>query len=287
MAAVLPYVNFLRKKGLPKIVAVLIPYIAIIAAIILLIIPLVPFISSQIQSLIKGFPQYLDQSAKLIGYKIDPKQLTNYLNNGVTNLGADAFTVTGKVFGGFFTLLTVFIISLYLLLYHDDFKKSFASLFHHQSRQYVLETLDKVNDKLGAWLRGQIILSVFIGVMTWIGLVLTGIPYALPLALVAGLLEVVPTLGPILSAVPAVIVALTISPTMAATVAVMYIIIQALENHILVPNIMQKVVGLNPIVVILGITIGATLMGMAGAFLSIPFISFLIVLFNSLEQKTN
>ena len=285
MAAVLPFVRFLRRKGVPNILAVLIPYLAIILSIILLIVPLVPFVVSQIQSLAKGFPQYLDQSAKMIGYRVDPKQVNTYINNGVNALGADAFTVTGKVFGGFFTLLTVFIISLYLLFYHDDFKQSFASLFHPQSRHYVLETLDKVNDKLGAWLRGQIILCVFIGVMSWIGLVLIGLPYALPLALCAGFLEVVPTLGPILSAVPAVIVGLTVSPTLAFTIVIMYIIIQAIENHILVPNIMRKAVGLNPIIVILAITIGTTLMGMAGAFLSIPFVCFVIVLFNSLEQR--
>jgi predicted PurR-regulated permease PerM len=287
MAAVLPLVNFLRKKKFPKIVAVLIPYSAIIIAVTLLIIPLVPFVSAQIQSLAKGFPQYLDKSAAIVGFKIDPKQVNTYLTNELSSIGQDAVTVTGKVFGGFFSILTVFIISFYLLMYQDEFKKSFAALFHRDSRKSVLETMDKVNEKLGAWLRGQIILCLFIGVMTWVGLVLIGIPYPLPLALIAGMLEVVPTLGPIMSAVPAVVVALTVSPTLALIVVAMYIVIQALENHILVPNIMQKAVGLNPIIVILGITIGANLMGIPGALLSIPFISFIIVLFNSIEQRNN
>ena len=146
--------------------------------------------------------------------------------------------------------------------------------------------MQRVDDKLGNWLRGQIVLSICIGVMSWIGLMLIGMPFALPLALIAGFLEIVPTLGPILSAIPAVIVALTISPTLAVGVLVLYILIQLTENHIIVPKIMQHAVGLNPVVIILGIMIGANLMGLVGALLSIPFISFVILLFRSINQES-
>jgi predicted PurR-regulated permease PerM len=111
-----------------------------------------------------------------------------------------------------------------------------------------------------------------------------GLPYALPLALLAGILEVVPTLGPILSAIPAAAIAFTISPTLGFTIIIFYILLQALENQVLVPKIMEKAVGLNPVVVILGVMIGGNLMGISGALLAIPFISFLIVLFNSLNS---
>ena len=102
------------------------------------------------------------------------------------------------------------------------------------------------------------------------------------MALLAGLLEVVPTLGPTLSAIPATIVALTISPTMAIVIILTYILIQMLENQLIVPKIMERAVGLNPVIVILGVSIGANLMGIVGALLSIPFISFVIVLYQSL-----
>ena len=135
-------------------------------------------------------------------------------------------------------------------------------------------------------MRGQLLLMLAIGLATFLGLILLGIPYALPLAILAGLLEIIPTLGPILAAVPAVIIALTISPGMAIVVVGLYIVIQMLENNILVPKIMQRAVGLNPVIVIIGVVIGANLLGVAGALLSIPFIALLAVLYRGFSSSS-
>lgn len=285
MASVLPFVEYLQRKKFPKILAVLIPYLAIIIAIFLLIVPLVPFVGSQIHSLFVKFPLFLDQSATTLGITIDPKQLQTYLNGQLSNVGQNAVNVTTKLFGGVFSFITIFVVSFYLLMYNEVFKKYVAHFFQTDSQEHVLKTLDRINEKLGAWLRGEAVLMFTIGLFSWIGLTILGIPYALPLALLAGILEIVPTVGPIISAIPAIIIALTISPTMALTVVVLYMLIQALENQILVPKIMEKAVGLNPVIVILGVMIGANLMGVAGALLSLPFISFIIVIFNSAQEK--
>lgn len=284
MASVLPITEYLRKRKVPKILAVIIPYFGLTLFFLLLIVPLVPFVFSQIESLIEGFPKYLDRSASLFGASIDPKQLQSYLNGQLENVTSSAFEVTTKVFGGIFTVISIFIVGLYMLLYHDHFKKFIARLFHKAHHDKAMRTVGLVNEKLGAWLQGQMILSLFIGVITWVALTLLGIPFALPLALLAGMLEVVPTLGPTLAAIPAVIVALTISPTMALVVAATYILIQMLENQVLVPKIMERAVGLNPVIVIIGVSIGANLMGVVGALLAIPFISFVIVIYKSLEE---
>ncbi len=284
MSAVLPMVKFLKGKGFGKIPAVLIPYFIIVISIFLLIIPLIPFVISQIQSLIVNFPKFIDRSADIVGFKINPHKVQGYIDSELNIIGQSAVNVTTQVFGGLFSTITIFVVSLYLLLYEESFKKTLSSFFDKNSKEKVLSTIDQVNLKLGAWFRGQVQLCFFIGALSWIGLMILGLPYALPLALLAGLLEVVPTIGPILSAVPAVIIALTVSPTMGLTVAVLYMLIQALENQLIVPKVMQKAVGLNPVIVILGIMIGANLMGFAGALLAIPFMSFVIVLFKSLEQ---
>jgi len=285
MSAVLPLVEYLKKNGVPKVLAVLIPYLAIVSLIFTLIISLIPFASEQITSLASSFPRYLDRSANILGWQLDPKQIETYFNGQISTIGSNAIGFTTKVFGGVFSLMTIFIVSFYWLMYHENFKKFVAKLFPPNLHDDVRETLDKVNDKLGAWLRGEIVLMFFIGLMSWIALTLIGIPYALPLAILAGLMEIVPTLGPILSAIPAVIVAFTISPTLALVVVAAYIFIQAAENHILVPKIMQQAVGLNPVVVILSIMIGANLLGIAGALLAIPFVSFLVVIFQSIEER--
>jgi len=285
VSSIVPLVEYLQKKHFPKTLAVAIPYFGMVLAILLVIVPLVPFVISQIQSLISGFPIYLKQAAQVFGVSIDTIQVQAYFANELNSLSKNALIVTTKVFGGIFSLLTIFIITFYLLLYYGDFKILFSRLFHKDKRDSVLATLDAINYKLGAWMRGEFLLMFFIGLMSWIVLTILGVPYALPLALLAGILEVVPTLGPTLSAVPSVIVAFTVSPTLALTVIIAYIVIQMIENNFLVPKVMEKAVGLNPVVIILGVMIGANLMGVTGALLAIPLISFILVVFKSIEQK--
>lgn len=284
MAALMPAVHFLKRKKFPQILAVLIPYVAIVLLIFLLVVPLIPFVGGQITSLLNGFPKYLDQAATFFGIQLNQAQIQNYFSTEVGNIGKNAIGVTSRVFGGLLSVLTVLVVSFYFLNYSDVFKRKVAALFEVDDREHIKETLQLIDYKLGAWMRGQIVLCVVIGLATFIALSILQLPYALPLALIAGMLEVLPTLGPILSAVPAVIVALTISPAMAIAVVITYLLIQMLENNLLVPKIMQHAVGLNPVVVILSIMIGANLMGVVGALLAIPFVTFAIVVVNSLRK---
>lgn len=285
MAALFPFVKFLKKHRFPNSLAVLIVYGISIIIFMLLIFPLIPFLVNQLQSLFNSFPRYLDKSAKILNIHIDMTTITSYVTSDVGSLFKNALSVTTKVFGGFFSFLTVFAISFYLLLDHDNIANRIGALFSRKMQKRGREILSKIEDKLGAWFRGQIVLSFSIGALTWISLVVLDLPYALPLALLAGILEIIPTIGPIISAVPAVIVALSISPLMALLVVFLYIFIQLLENNILVPRIMEKAVGLNPIVIILGVIIGSKLLGIAGALLSVPFISLIVVIVNSLKFK--
>ncbi len=285
MASILPFVTYLRNKKFSKLAAVLIPYLGIMFIIFLLIVPLVPFFIGQIGSFIVGFPEYLKESGKMFGVSVNSAQIASYLSTQIESIGTNAFTVTTRIFGGLFSVITIIVVSFYLLWYHDSFKQTLAGMFHERQRERILTILQKIEDKLGAWLRGQILLCLAIGIMSWIALSLLGVRFALPLALMAGILEALPTLGPILSAVPAVVVALTQSPALALIVIAAFLVIQALENHILVPNIMQRAVGLNPLIVIVAITIGANLLGFAGALLAIPFVSFVMVLYTTLNQE--
>jgi predicted PurR-regulated permease PerM len=284
MAALLPFVHTLRKWKFPRIVSVLIPFFTVLLIIILLIVPLVPFSIAQTQALFEGLPKYINQLIRAMGLHFNSSDLQNYFTSEIGNLGQNAVSVTSQVFGKIFTLFSVLILSFYLLFYHDKFQEWVRDFFPKRHREKVAATFNQVDEKLGAWMRGQLVLSLFIGTISWVVLSLLNVPYALPLSLLAGMLEVLPTIGPILSAVPATIIALTISPTLAIGVMIAYFCIQLFENHVLVPNVMQRAVGLNPILVILGITIGGSIMGIAGALLSIPFISFIIVIFNNIHR---
>jgi predicted PurR-regulated permease PerM len=285
MAAIAPVVDVLSKRGIPKALAAALVYLLIVVVLVLLIFPLIPFFSTQTMQLVKGLPQYLHNASELLGINANPKELQDFLTSQLGAIGSNALQVTGVVFGGIFTVLTIIVLSFYLLLDHTRVQKSIASLFSPNVRAHAQDTIEKVEDKLGAWLRGQILLSFSVGFVTWVGLTLIGVEYALPLALLAGLLEIVPTIGPIIAAIPAMIVALSISPTVAGLVAVLYAIIQVLENNFLVPRIMHRAVGLHPIIVILGIIIGGKLLGVLGALLAVPFISLIIVISRAINKS--
>jgi predicted PurR-regulated permease PerM len=154
-------------------------------------------------------------------------------------------------------------------LERENLEERIAAFFVGRE-QRVKSLIVQIEEKLGSWLRGQLFLSLIIGILSYIGLLVLGIPYALPLAVVAGVLEVIPVIGPIISSIPSVLIALTISPILGLAVAAMYFVIQQLENHLIVPQVMKRAVGLNPLIVILAIAIGSSLLGFAGALLAVP-----------------
>ena len=285
MASLYPTVLFLKKQKIPNILATLIPHLVLLAFFLLLIIPLLPFLTSQIQSLVKDFPQYFENAARIAGFNVDYSSFNTSISDSLSGIGKNIFSITGKAINIVFSALTIFVISFYLLLYRDSFKLSIVNVFPKEKREKVEDVLYKIEKKLGAWARGQVVLSLIIGVFTWIVLTLLQMDFALPLAVAAGILEIIPTAGPILASIPAIIVALTISPTLALIVAISYFIIQIIENNILVPKIMEKSVGLNPVVVLLAILVGGTLMGIIGALLAIPFLSALIIILVSAEDE--
>lgn len=284
-AALHPYVDYLQGKKFPKILAVAIPYIITLAFLFLLIFPLFPFFIKQIALLINQLPNYLSSSEGIFGFTLDTTQINRILASEFGNISKNALSLTGAFFSSIFSLLTVFVVGFYLLLYEDSIRKALVNLFPEDKAKQVKWTLHHIDEKLGSWMRGQMILSIFIGVITYVVLLVLGVDFALSLALIAALLEIVPSIGPTIAAIPAVIIASSTSLPLALVVLCSYIGIQLIENNILVPRIMARAVGLNPLAVILSITIGATLLGVIGALLSVPFLSFCIVIFNSL--KTN
>ena len=282
MATFHPIVEWLATHHIPRIIAVFIVYIVTLLLFILLVFPLVPFFSDQLQQLIKHFPGYLQKTGTTFGINIRANYISGYTTSHLEAIGANALFVTTKFFGGLFSVLAMIVISFYLLLSHNRMKDEFIGRFSKSKQNHMLSTIDQVENKLGAWLRGQVLLSVTIGILVWIALMILRVPFALPLALMAGLFEIIPTIGPILAAIPALIVGFSVSPLMVLFVAIAYAIVQLLENNVIVPKIMESAVGLNPIVIILSVMIGGQLLGLTGALLSIPFVTFLIVIFRNL-----
>lgn len=280
--AILPLVRFLESKKVSRILASAVIYLGLLIAFVLIVVPLIPFVISQIVSLLISFPSLLHNAAELFKIKINQAQLNALIASRVAVLGENAFYVTGRIFSIVITMITILIISFYLLIDYEKIKKRIVLLFPEKYTKKLSVMSDQIEDKMGAWVRGQLVLILIIGLFTFVAYSLMGLKYALPLAIMAGLFEFIPTVGPLLGAVPAIIVALTVSFPTTVTVILVYIAIQIIEGNLLVPKVMQRAVGLHPLVIILGIIIGGEVMGIKGAFLSIPFISLVTVIFKNL-----
>ena len=264
MSALTPLVNSFVKIKLPKTLAIGLSYIIIIGINAVAITAILQPLIEESSKLVVTLPQFSSQILKIAN--IDKSVFQSEL----TDLSKNAFTFTLKIFDNLLAIIFLLVFTFYLLLERDNLEHRIASFFVGREER-VKKLIVRIEEKLGSWLRGQLVLSVIIGLLSYIGLTVMGIPYALPLSLIAGVLEVIPVIGPIIAAIPAILIAVVFSPFLGLGVAALYFVIQQLENHLIVPQVMKRAVGLNPLVVILAIAIGSKLLGLAGALLAVPF----------------
>lgn len=281
-----PIAQKLETKKIPRTASIILLYLLFACILVILIVPFFPFINIQGRSLAASFPVYVSQLNYALGNPISNAEINSFINAEMGSISKNLLQTSSKILGGMLTAISTLVISFYLSLEHAKLKKDFVSLFPSDKQKLVLKISNESEWKLGAWVRGQFILCLFIGVLTYIALRLLGVEYALILAIIAGLLEIIPTVGPIIAAIPAVIVALSISPVSAIGVIAAYLLIQQLENHFLVPKIMNTAVGLSPIVIIIAVVTGSHLMGIPGALLAIPFVTVVSVVIANLKANS-
>lgn len=263
VSALSPLVNFFVRLRLPKVLSIALTYTIIIAIVAGLIIGMLPPLIEQSSRLIVSAPSILAQFFNITN--IDKTVFSSEL----TSLSKNLFSITLSIFDNLLAIIFLLVLTFYMLLEKENLESRIASVFRNKEER-VRRSIVKIEEKLGAWMQGQLILSFLVGILSYIGLLILNIPYALPLAMIAGIMEVIPVIGPIVAALPAVFLAFTISPILSIGVAAMYLVIQQLENHLIVPQVMKRAVGLNPLIVILAIAIGSRLLGIAGALLAVP-----------------
>lgn len=199
-----------------------------------------------------------------------------------TNL---AVGVVSGIGGGLVTLFTVFLIAFYWITEKTLIKRAVSSLFAPGQRSRVLHLWTEVEAKMGAWIRGQLLLMAVVGGLATITYGIIGLPFWLILGVIAGLTEAIPNVGPILGAVPAVLIALSVDWRLALGVVAFVTVLQLLENAVLVPRIMKGAVGLSPLTVILAILAGSEFRGVAGALLAVPIAGAISVILNDMLRE--
>ena len=279
-AAFDPWVDGLEKIRFPRWLSILLIYIVIIAVFTLSIYLVIPPIVEQSAQLAENFPQYLDRATNYFNHAktfFEEKGYLSQLNEGLASLSNtlsssvdSVFSTVVGIFGGIVSLFVILVITFYMTVEEGNMKRTLTYVLPEKYQPFTLQLINKVQRKIGAWLKGQLILSLIIGVMSYVGLMILGVNYALVLALICAVGEFIPYLGPALSSIPAIFLAFTQSPLKALLVLCLYIVIQQMENHLLVPKVMQKAVGLNPIISIVALLIGVKIGGFVGILLAIP-----------------
>ena len=286
-----PLADWFEKKKIPRTLAVLLVYLVLISLIGLFIVLIIPPLTAQFDQLTNQVPAYwekiksLGENQYLAQY--NPETLQNWLKNIETNFAAGIFSRLGGIVGGVASMVLILFLTFYTVIDEKNIKKMALRLIPSQYQLYVTEMATRVKNKMGAWLKGQLILCFIIGVCVFLGLTILGVDYALVLGIIAGMFEIVPYIGPWLTGILVVFIAFGQSPTTALLAAAFIIVLQALENNLIVPKVMQKAVGLNPIISILAIIIGAKTAGVVGVALAIPVASALSILLQDFFFKEN
>lgn len=257
------------EKKIKRIPAVLILALIGIGILAFVVYVAVPPIVTQFSQFISNLPDILTKYPIIRSDNSMVKEALSSVSSNISGITGSIFNLTAGVFGGIFALFTAIVISIYLLIDRNGVTKLFKFL-PAEKQEEVSDFSRKVSDKIGNWFRGQIVLCATVGIIDLVGLLIIGVPYALTIAVISGILELVPIVGPVASGAIAAILALTVSPVKAIIIIAFYILVQQLENSILVPKIMQRAVGLSPVIIITAVLIGGKLLGIAGALLAVP-----------------
>ncbi len=292
-----PLIKKLEIIKIPKLLSILIVYLCFIAFLVVALILIIQPMALEIGQLAQVFPDYYSKFQSYLSH-VSLNSNANTANDIQSGLGnvSDVLTQTVnsvinqtiKLFGGIFSFITIIIMSFYFSTEENVIRRFVKNLVPAKHHDYLVNLNSSVQEKLGQWFRGQVILSLIIFCLTFVGLSLIGAKYALVLAIIAGVFEIIPYFGPWFAGATAVVLTLIQSPTKALFVVILYLIIQQLENSFIVPKVMGSSTGLNPLLVMIGILVGFKLGGVLGGLLAVPVIAALSVfLLEYLNKKAS
>jgi len=301
-----PLIIWFGQYKVKRLFAVITTYACVVAVFSGLLYFFVPPVLEEASSLLSNAPKYLDsltlwnplndikltETGKVAGGISDgisdSKQIIGSLSSGtfepsvlgdlisrfknLTSKSSDGIiNIASNIFGGVFSFILIIVLSFYLAVQEGGVEKFLKIITPVHSEAYIIDLWKRSQRKIGYWMQGQLLLGVLVGVLVYLGLMVLGIQNALILAVLAGVLEIIPLFGPVLAAIPAIMFGFIDGGlSMALIVLGLFIIIQQFENHLIYPLVVKKVVGVSPIIVILSLIIGAKFAGFLGILLSVP-----------------
>jgi predicted PurR-regulated permease PerM len=313
--AINPAVIWLHRRGLPRAVGVILIYLLILALFAGFIWLIAPLILDQVTSMSEVLPVYYQQFRgwfldspsfliRMIGVRL-PQSLSLAPLSQPTSIGvlesvaaqgsddaaireqiAQAMAYTTMIIRGLFVGLAVILLAFYWTMDGQRTLRYWLLLVPQTKRENIRGIYEEIETKVGGYVRGIFLLSLIVGVMALAAYWIIGLPYALPLAMTAGVFEAVPIVGPMLGAIPAITIALGMGESSLVTgVIIATLLIQVMENYILAPRILGHSVGVNPVVTMLALVALPSLLGFAGALLAIPLAAVFQIILDRIVLK--
>ena len=280
-SALEPPVRGLTKIKIPRLIAGIAIYAIVFAVLTAVFYAIFPALVSETRQLASDLPISYSEFIRSIEqfFGITPaqnnvqEQIGNFLvsiQQGISVGASNIFAFTANLFGGLASFVLILVISFYLVLQKDGiehFLKSFVPKAHHD---YAIDFWKRVQYKLGRWFQGQLLLGVFAGTAMFIALWLMGVKYALTIALMIGVLEIIPVIGPMTAGIIDFVLISFQSPMLAVGVIVVYLVVEQIQQYLIYPIVITRAVGLNTILVIVALLVGIKLIGFWGILLAIP-----------------
>ena len=277
-------VRQLQQYRIPRGIAIVVTIIALLALVAGFFALIVPRLIDQFQQLVDLLPAAIDRMrgwynelrGEIPGQVLEDNpgfgNLAQQLQNWGTRLLGNFFALVNNSLSVLISFLLFFVVTIMILVSPSPYRRAFVLAFPAFYRRRVDEILDECEESLVGWIKGTLIAMFAIALISYIGLLILGVPLPLVNALLAGLLEFIPNVGPTLSILPPGLLALLDAPWKAGAVVVLYLLIQQFESLILVPFVMKQEVDLLPVFTILAVVIFASFFGFLGLFMAIPLL---------------
>jgi predicted PurR-regulated permease PerM len=296
-----PLTKWFMRKKIGRLPAVIMIYSGLLACLLLFFFVFLPSVLNQAIVYINDLPENINltdlwnptneatfianEAGSVITGDISIKEIVSDIRTIIAGTGEGVFKVANIIFGGALSFILMMVLSFYLAAQEDGVSDFLKIITPKKYENYIIGLWKRSEIKIGYWMQGQLLLAMIVGILVYVGLTIIGVQHALLLATLAAIFELIPVFGPILASIPAILIAYVDGGvTIGIIVFLFYVIVHQLENHILYPLVVKKIIGVSPIVVILSLVIGAKLAGFLGIILSVPIASVLMEYINDLEK---
>lgn len=294
-SALEPAIEWLRAYRVPRVLGVVLIYLGIAAMLFFVFYLVFPLLIDEFREVSSAIPTLREQALKGIERAGD-LPFSSFFIDGLEGfvrvpsayleeIGGNVFNFVSAIFGGILSFMVIIVFSFYLAAQEKGIENFLRMIVPLPYESYALDIWKRSQRTLGGWLRAQLLLGAVVGVLIFFGLTFLGIRNSLLLAALAAIFEIIPVVGPILAAIPAVAIALLASPLTAGAVVLLYIAVQQIESQVIVPVVMRKAVGLNPLLVVLALLIGAKIGGIFGLLLAVPITAVMVEMLNDWDKK--